>query len=256
MSDPEHSAPRRAANALTTGLESHLARLDPAWRDLLLGSRAATPLRLLTRYIDGRLESGAEIYPHDPFRALNLLAPDAVQVVILGQDPYHGADQAQGLAFSVPDTTRTPPSLRNIFKELRREYPAEATRAGHQGNDLTRWAKQGVLLLNAVLTVEAGRAGSHARRGWEVVTDVIIEGLAQAPQPKVFLLWGAYAQAKRSLIESPDAGPSLVLASNHPSPLSAERPPVPFVGNGHFEKANAYLREKDRPGVDWLASPN
>jgi len=166
--------------------------------------------------------------------------------VILGQDPYHGPGQAQGMAFSVPDDCKRPPSLRNIFNEIARDYPDLSVPAG---NDLSPWADQGVLLLNTALTVEDGQPASHAKRGWETVTDALIAHVARDSSPKVFMLWGAHAQAKRLLLP-PDSG-HLVLMSNHPSPLSARRPPVPFLGCGHFRATNDWLRDQGKNPIDW-----
>jgi uracil-DNA glycosylase len=190
--------------------------------------------------------AGTPTYPSEPLRALQLTPFEEVRVVILGQDPYHGPGQAHGLAFSVPHGVALPPSLRNIFKELQRDC---GCREQYSGN-LESWARQGVLLLNAVLTVESGRPASHARRGWEQLTDALIAALARDPVPKVFLLWGAHAQAKEALIAQA-GGPHLVLLANHPSPLSARRPPVPFLGCGHFSAANRFLRSQGRGEIEW-----
>src|SRR5260364_49159 len=190
-------------------------------------------------FVDGECaNNGKIIYPHDVFRALHLTPPDAVKIVILGQDPYHGEDhgipQAHGLAFSVPPGVRPPPSLRNIFKEIAADFNAPAMRSCSYGC-LDGWACQGVLLLNAVLTVERNRPGSHAKRGWEQCTDTLIQRLATRHEKLVFMLWGAYAQAKRALI---DSSHHLVLEAAHPSPLSAARG---FFGCRHFIRANEYL---------------
>jgi uracil-DNA glycosylase len=202
-----------------------------------------------------RLAQGAVVYPARPFRALDALQPKDVRVVILGQDPYHGPGQAQGLAFSVPDGFKRPPSLRNILQEIEREYPTDHSKlvlaSNLLKNDLSRWAQQGVLLLNTSLTVEDGQPASHARAGWETVTDALMAEVAQDPAPKVFMLWGAHAQAKRALIAG--HGDHLVLMANHPSPLSARRPPVPFVGCGHFGLANTWLAQHSSQVIDWKA---
>lgn len=202
-----------------------------------------------------RLAQGAVVYPSRPFRALDALQPKDVRVVILGQDPYHGPGQAQGLAFSVPDGFKRPPSLRNILQEIEREYPTDHSElvlaSNLLKNDLSRWAQQGVLLLNTSLTVEDGQPASHARAGWETVTDALMAAVAQDPAPKVFMLWGAHAQAKRALIAG--HGDHLVLMANHPSPLSARRPPKPFVGCDHFRLANAWLSQHNSQVIDWKA---
>jgi len=192
----------------------------------------------LLNFLDQRLKDGSSIFPPMPLRALQLTPPEAVRVVILGQDPYHGRGQAEGLAFSVVPGVRIPPSLRNIFKERQRDLAASSSPFSQAGGSLMPWAQNGVLLLNTCLTVEEGKPASHAGKGWEVLTDAIIRRVSQDVQPVVFMLWGAHAQSKRPLI---DASRHLVLTANHPSPLSAMRPPVPFIGCGHFSQARAWL---------------
>jgi uracil-DNA glycosylase len=166
-----------------------------------------------------------------------------VKVIVLGQDPYHGAGQAEGLAFSVPRGVALPPSLRNIGKELMRDLGLPAPAHGHLGG----WAQQGVLLLNTTLTVEEGLPASHAQHGWEALTDMLIAAVADDPGPKVFMLWGAHAQIKAELV----GGDHLLLTSNHPSPLSATRGPAPFIGNGHFGAANRWLAEHGEAPINW-----
>ena len=207
----------------------------------------AAALHAVTAHVERRLAEGAVVYPATPFRALDHLAPAEVRVVILGQDPYHGAGQAQGLAFSVPDGCKRPPSLRNIFNEIAAEFPEAPPPSG---NDLSPWAEQGVLLLNTSLTVEDGQPASHAKKGWETVTDALIARVARDPRPKAFLLWGAHAQAKQALLP-PHSG-HLVLMANHPSPLSARRPPVPFLGCGHFRRTNDWLIDQGKNPIDWI----
>lgn len=230
-----------------------IAGLHPGWRSVLEAPSARDALARLDEFLARRLSAGATIYPARVFRALDDLGPDDVRVVILGQDPYHGPGQAQGLAFSVPDTCRTPPSLRNIFQELAREYPDAPPR---RHNDLSDWSRQGVLLLNTSLTVEDGAAGSHARKGWEAITDALLGAVAESPCPKVFMLWGKHAQDKRSWLDR--AGTHFkILQANHPSPLSAGRPPRPFIGCGHFAQANAWLASQGQREIQWLsADPN
>lgn len=230
----------------------YLARWNPAgwpvaadWAPEIGRFLASSTGRQLGVFIEQRLAQGAIIYPPQPFRALALTSLADVEVVILGQDPYHGPGQAHGLAFSVPDGVKPPPSLRNMFKELARD-PAVSPEV-HSGGSLERWASQGVLLLNTSLTVEEGQAASHARQGWEVLTDQLIAAVAAKPEPVVFMLWGAHAQTKRALI--PDR--HLVLTANHPSPLSALRPPKPFIGCGHFGAANDFLESHGRRPVRW-----
>jgi uracil-DNA glycosylase len=219
------------------------------WRPLVDAFFAGVQGRALEKFLEARRDAGAGIYPPTPFTALELTPPETVRVVILGQDPYHGAGQAHGLAFSVRAGVKPPPSLRNLFLELQGDCGCAAPANG----DLSHWARQGVLLLNAVLTVEAGAPASHSRRGWEALTDQLIEALARDPQPKVFLLWGTHAQAKAASIEA--AGHRhLVLSANHPSPLSARRPPVPFLGCRHFSAANTFLASHGRGTVNWCAA--
>jgi uracil-DNA glycosylase len=252
---PLHSA-RSAplAAALDTPLQSHFAALAPHWQALLADWLAGAGRTQLAGFVDGRRAAGARIFPAHPLAALRDCAARDVRVVILGQDPYHGPGQAHGYAFSVPPGVRLPPSLRNIFQELARDL-ADGRSVPRSGS-LLHWSRQGVLLLNTVLTVEQGTPGSHAGRGWEGFTDALIDRLAREPSPRVFLLWGAHAQAKRARIETaaaalPAAARPHVLVANHPSPLSARRPPLPFVGCGHFSQANGYLRENGLAPIDW-----
>jgi uracil-DNA glycosylase len=222
------------------------------WRPLVDAFVASPAGQQLGQFIRDRLASGAVIYPPEPFRALALTPLHQVKVVILGQDPYHGPGQAQGLAFSVAPGVRLPPSLRNIFKEIaqdpQRGKAAEVPRNG----SLEPWARQGVLLLNTCLTVEAGLPGSHAKQGWEALTDRLIGQIAGQPGPIVFMLWGAHAQAKLPLIDdSAFRSGHLVLAANHPSPLSALRGPQPFMGCGHFSLANNFLEGQGLSPIQW-----
>lgn len=199
-------------------------------------------------FLRQRLHVGARIYPAQPLRALWLTPLPDIKVVILGQDPYHGLGQAEGLAFSVPTGMAPPPSLRNIFKELFRDLgqaaPFEAT--------LTPWANKGVLLLNTCLSVEDGQPASHARKGWEALTDEIIQAVAESAHACVFMLWGAHAQSKLALIKQTSSYPPtcLVLQANHPSPLSALRGNTPFIGCQHFSKAQQWLQSQGL-SMDW-----
>ena len=177
------------------------------------------------------------IFPPQPLRALALTPPEQVRVVILGQDPYHGRGQAEGLAFSVAPGVALPPSLRNIFKELQRDLGTPWPEFPAPGGSLVKWATHGVLLLNTCLTVEEGQPASHAKKGWEDLTDAVIRHVSNGERPVVFMLWGAHAQGKRDLI---DASRHKILVANHPSPLSALRPPLPFIGCGHFSQARAW----------------
>ena len=215
------------------------------WQPLLKCFWASAAGQGLARFVQSRLDDGAVIYPAQPLRAFELTALADVEVVILGQDPYHGPGQAEGLAFSVPDSVRLPPSLRNIFQELARDLGGALPASG----SLRHWAQQGVLLLNTCLTVEQGRPASHARKGWETLTDALISACIAHESPKAFLLWGAHAQSKAGLI---DASRHLVLQANHPSPLSARRPPVPFIGCCHFGQVQRWLEKKSRKNLHWL----
>lgn len=222
--------------------------LAAGWRPVVDAFLASTAGLRLASFIRERLAAGATIYPPRPFRALELTPLHTVRAVILGQDPYHGPGQAEGLAFSVRPGVKLPPSLRNIFKELRCS-PDEAL-PSH--GSLVDWARRGVLLLNTSLTVEDGEPGSHAKRGWEVLTDALLAEVAANASPCVYMLWGAHAQAKAGLIEETaahHAREALVLQANHPSPLSANRPPVPFLGCGHFALARDWLAARGYPGV-------
>ena len=234
------------------GHGGHLTRWNPAdwplavdWAPVIGQFLASQPGQPLGAFIEQRLAAGAIIYPPQPFRALELTPLADVRVVILGQDPYHGPGQAQGLAFSVSDGMRLPPSLRNIFKELARDPGVAPEQPA--GGSLECWARQGVLLLNTCLTVEEGLPASHAKQGWEALTDQLISAVSARSEPVVFMLWGAHAQAKQVLISDRH----LVLRANHPSPLSALRLPVPFIGCGHFSLANAFLKGHERPPIRW-----
>lgn len=221
-------------------------QVDPGWQLLVDAWRASPDGQRIQQLLATRQAAGATIYPADPLRALRLTPLDQVRVVILGQDPYHGPGQAEGLSFSVPAGQKLPPSLRNIVKELQRDLGQQPPM---NGGHLGAWTRRGVLLLNTSLTVEDGQAASHAKKGWESLTDALIQAAARHPAPKAFLLWGAHAQAKAPLIQA--AGPQhLVLQANHPSPLSASRPPVPFIGCGHFSAARDWLAGQGRP-LDW-----
>ena len=232
------------------------------WQPVLDAFWRSAEGRSLAGYVQSRLAGGAVIYPQHPLRALQLTSLASVKVVILGQDPYHGPHQAKGLSFSVQPGVKIPPSLRNIFKELQRDL-GQATPAH---GSLEAWAECGVLLLNTCLTVEDGRPASHAKRGWEQLTDALLVEVARTAPACVYLLWGSHAQAKAELIERETAAQpaafmglrqnlapqrdALVLKSNHPSPLSALRPPLPFLGCGHFSQASAWLAHRNSK-MDW-----
>jgi uracil-DNA glycosylase len=203
--------------------------------------------RRLLRFLVSRVEAGALIYPPQPLRMLTLTPLASVRVVILGQDPYHGPGQAEGLAFSVPRGRAVPPSLRNIHTELERDLGLQSP--GH--GSLLTWARRGVLLLNTCLTVEDGKPASHGGRGWEGLTKLLLQAVAQRPTPCVYLLWGQSAQRWAGDIAGQaqiSGQPALILKANHPSPLSARRGPVPFIGCGHFSRAADWLASQ---GVPW-----
>ena len=218
-------------------------KLSDTWLNELQTEFNAGYMQELSAFLRAEKQAGKQIYPSGDviFAALNATPLEAVRVVILGQDPYHGPDQAHGLSFSVPPGVRVPPSLQNIYKELVSDVAI--TMPSH-GN-LTAWAEQGVLLLNAVLTVQAANAGSHQGRGWERFTDRVIDVINQRQQNVVFMLWGAYAQKKGQVI---DRNRHLVLQAPHPSPLSAHRG---FLGCRHFSQANAYLAQHGKAAIDW-----
>ena len=215
----------------------------PGWRNLTDDFFTSPAGVGLLAYLTERLETQAVIFPPQPLRALALTPPELVRVVILGQDPYHGRGQAEGLAFSVAPGTPPPPSLRNIFKEIQRDLGTPPPAFPAPGGSLVKWAENGVLLLNTCLTVEEALPASHAKRGWEQLTDAVIRHVSEYQQNVVFMLWGAHAQSKRDLI---DAGRHKILLANHPSPLSALRPPLPFIGCGHFSVARAWRQTHHR----------
>lgn len=223
-------------------------RLESGWKEALQDEFAKDYMAELRDFLRTQKSDGKTIYPPGRlmFNALDSTPLDKVKVVIIGQDPYHGPGQANGMAFSVQPDVRPPPSLQNIFKELQRDL--DIPRPGH--GCLRHWAEQGVLLLNAVLTVEASAAGSHAGKGWERFTTRVIEVAAQRHEHLVFMLWGSYARKKA---EQVDLSGHCVLTSAHPSPLSAHRG---FLGNGHFSAANDYLERHGRKPIDWSLPDN
>ena len=216
------------------------------WEPVVWPFLASSTGQQLGRFVTERLQAGALIFPPRPWQALQRTALADVRVVILGQDPYHGPGQAHGLAFSVPDGIKAPPSLRNIFKELARDRQLGGTSPA--SSSLAHWADQGVLLLNTCLTVESGLPASHAGRGWEALTDQLVQAVAEGAEAVVFMLWGAHAQTKAKLIHSDR---HLILIANHPSPLAASRPPRPFIGCGHFSAANAWLQQEGHKAIVW-----
>ena len=221
--------------------------LHESWHAALADQFTAPHMLGLKTFLEAEKAAGKRIFPKgsEYFRALNLTPLDQVKVVILGQDPYHGEGQAHGLCFSVRPDVRIPPSLVNIYKEMESDLGLPRARHGF----LEHWARQGVLLLNSVLTVEMGRAASHQGKGWETFTDAVIRAVAAQSAPTVFLLWGAYAQRKAAFV---DHERHLVLKSAHPSPLSAHNG---FLGSRPFSQANAFLEAKGRGTIDWALPP-
>lgn len=217
-------------------------KIEPSWKLLLADEFSKPYFSDLSQFVHSEYQKGS-VYPSPKliFNALDSLPVDKVKVVILGQDPYHGPGQAHGLSFSVPDGTPFPPSLKNIFKELQSDLDIPSPNTGN----LQRWVDQGVLLLNATLTVRKGAAGSHQNKGWEIFTDAIIHRIAEQKEHLVFILWGAYAQKKGSFI---DTNKHLVLKSAHPSPLSANSG---FFGSHPFSKTNQYLQLHHQKPIDW-----
>lgn len=215
-----------------------------SWNEFIAQQAEMPYYKSLQQFLQEKENSGEIIYPPKAlrFHALDLTPIDTVKVVILGQDPYHGENQAHGLSFSVPEGIKIPPSLRNIYKELAASIPGY--KIPESGN-LEHWAKQGVLLLNAVLTVGKGNAGSHASKGWEIFTDNIISEINNTQSGVIFLLWGGYAHKKGRLI---DTEKHTVLKSTHPSPLSAYRG---FLGCGHFKQVNEILSERGEYVINW-----
>lgn len=222
-------------------------KLHPGWKDPLASEFASGYMAALKQFLLDEKSRGKRIFPKgsEYFRALDLTPLEQVRVVILGQDPYHGPDQAHGLCFSVKPGVKTPPSLVNIYREIESDLGIKPARHGF----LEHWAKQGVLLLNSVLTVEMGNAASHQGKGWERFTDAIIRLVNERADPVVFMLWGAYAQRKAAFV---DATRHLVLKSPHPSPLSAHNG---FFGCRHFSQANAFLEAHGQKPIDWALPP-
>ena len=255
-----------AGPARLQGVDPAGLAVSPDWQDLLQRYWAGTQGQSLAARLGLRLTEGACIYPPQPLRALELTPRADVRVVILGQDPYHGPGQGEGLAFSVASGIAIPPSLRNIRLELAQD-PALAPWATPVSGSLESWARQGVLLLNTCLTVEDGKPASQSGWGWEALTDMIFAELVAGDRPLVFMLWGAHAQkvGQRAGLRVgwPDvatpkaseamagAGRHRVLAANHPSPLSARRGPVPFLGCRHFSLANEFLIAQGLPAIRW-----
>jgi uracil-DNA glycosylase len=223
--------------------------LEPSWLQVLGDEFDKDYMIQLKKFLKEEKEAGRKIYPKgsDIFNAFNKTPFDKVKVVILGQDPYHGPNQAHGLSFSVQKGIPTPPSLQNIYKELSTDIPGFKI---PPTGDLTEWAEQGVLLLNATLTVRATEAGSHQKKGWEKFTDTVIKKISDEKKGVVFILWGNYAQSKSELI---DGSKHLIIKSTHPSPLAVSR--GGFFGSKPFSKTNAYLEKQGEKPIDWQISP-
>ncbi len=218
-------------------------KIDSDWKELLIDEFSKPYMLNLRKFLLEEKKAGKTIYPEsdDIFNAFNYTPFSNTKVIIIGQDPYHGLNQAHGLCFSVKKGVKKPPSLENIFKEISGDLNFKPPKYG----TLVSWAKQGVLLINSVLTVEAGKAGSHQNKGWEIFTDKVIEILNHKASNIVFILWGSYAAKKGQFI---DKDRHLILKSTHPSPLSAYRG---FFGNHHFSQANNYLTKNGKSPIDW-----
>jgi uracil-DNA glycosylase len=217
-------------------------RIEESWKRALAQEFEQPYFQVLTTFVRKEMAEGKTLYPPGPliFNAFAQTPIDKVKVVILGQDPYHNANQAMGLSFSVPKDVRTPPSLVNIYKEINADLGLPIATHG----DLTNWAQQGVFLLNAILTVESGNAGSHQKSGWQVFTDAVIKRLSEEREHLVFMLWGNFAKQKAALI---DKSKHLILDAAHPSPLAGNA----FSGCRHFSKANDYLKQNGIDPIDW-----
>jgi len=238
---PAANKPRASSNA---------SPIDPSWQPQLEQEFEQQYMRELREYLAQRKKKRAVVFPHSSlwFNAFSLTPRDSVKVVILGQDPYHGPGQAHGLSFSVPAGVPIPPSLLNIYKEIDADLEADESTSlvKRRQGCLSDWARQGVFLLNSVLTVEQGQAAAHQGRGWETFTDNVIAHLSDEREHLVFMLWGSYAQKKGQVIDSKK---HLVLKSPHPSPLSAHRG---FLGCRHFSQANDYLLQNKQSAIDWF----
>jgi uracil-DNA glycosylase len=223
-------------------MDQALKNLTPSWKKILQPEFSKDYFKTLTKFIENEYTTKT-IYPkkENIFKALNLCPLSKVKVIIIGQDPYHGPNQANGLSFAVHKETKLPPSLKNIFTEIESDLHITPL----QNGDLSRWAEQGVLLLNTTLTVQAQAPGSHQNKGWEIYTDAIIQKLSEEKEYLVFILWGNYAKKKGLLI---DKTKHLVIESQHPSPFSAHRG---FLGSKPFSKTNTYLKKHNQQEIDW-----
>lgn len=227
----------------TDKIDCRTIGLEPLWKSILIAEFQKDYLHQLKLFLQAEKKAGKVIFPpgNEMFSAFNLTPFDQVKVVIIGQDPYHGANQAHGLCFSVKPGNRIPPSLQNIYKEIESDLAIPKPNHGY----LNHWAQQGVLMLNAVLSVEKSKPASHNNKGWEIFTDKVIEALNEKKQHLVFLLWGSYAEKKGAFI---DRRKHQIFCSPHPSPFSAHRG---FLGNRHFSQTNAYLTEHGISPIDW-----
>lgn len=231
--------------ALRTPLRTQFLQVDNGWAPVLRSFADSPTGVALCAGVDARVAAGVPVYPAQVFRALMLTPPAEVRAVILGQDPYHGAGQAEGLAFSVPPGQRWPPSLRNLLQEWHRDLGLPLPQSG----SLEPWARQGVLLLNTALTVEDARPAAHSKLGWQALTESIVSTLLESEAPTAFLLWGTHAQALAPSVRA--QGRHLALCCNHPSPLSARRGATPFLGCGHFSQASRFLAATGRGPLTW-----
>lgn len=224
-------------------MDQERIKLEDSWKEALFPEFQSDYMTSLREFVAEELDKKKVVYPSPQlyFNAFEKTPLSRVRVVVLGQDPYPGHGQAHGLSFSVPKGVALPRSLKNIYKEIQASYPESTFDHGC----LEGWSQQGVLLLNSVLTVEAGKPGSHQGRGWELFTDAVLKVINGLKEPVVYLLWGAYAQKKGGFLDNPN---HLVLTSSHPSPLAAHRG---FIGCRHFEKANQFLKSKGMTEIDW-----
>ncbi len=244
------------SNQLLPGsIFDQLANVPIRWHEAFFNKNLQDLIHKICSYIEMRLKNEIKIYPKQPFRIFREIEdPSRVNVLILGQDPYHQSGQAQGIAFAVPNDCKCPPSLKNIFKEIEQEF-SDLNKKLIFENDLMNWVRQGVFLLNSILTVEHGKPASHDKVGWEKITDCVLSIIAKDESPKVFILWGKYAQSKLNLLATRKKQ-HLILMANHPSPLSFNRNPLPFLKCNHFLIANRWLLEHGKIPINWFQLKN
>ncbi|AGF47222.1 uracil-DNA glycosylase [Candidatus Kinetoplastibacterium desouzaii TCC079E] len=240
------------SNRLTSkDIYKNFELISCSWKEEISKYFSLNNLRNTFNFLENRLSEGIIIYPSNPFRAIHITNTiSKINIVIIGQDPYHNNGQANGLAFSINSNSHPPPSLKNIYKELSIEYKQFTFEKEY---NLISWANQGVLLLNNILTVEDSKPMSHKNKGWELFTDAIIKAVANDNNPKVFMLWGLQAQEKERIIKNQN-NHHLILKANHPSPLSANRKPIPFIGCNHFINANRWLHLNKKNTIKWFFS--